>query len=243
MTLPAHGTTLRRLGAGRAARHAARRRPGVPDDPAGAGGGWTAAGGPRRTPGRRGRRLRLPARRGHHPAAGPPVPAAARGRPRACRRTFDAGSHEWADGQWPGRGLQGAVIYELHVGTFTPEGTFDAAIEKLDYLVGARHRLRGAAAGERLQRHPQLGLRRRPLVRRARRLRRARRYQRFVDAAHAAGLGVIQDVVYNHLGPSGQLPPRFGPYLNRGRATPGATRSTSTAPAPTSAPLHHRQRR
>lgn len=49
-------------------------------------------------------------------------------------------------------------------------------------------------------------------------------YQRFVDAAHAAGLGVIQDVVYNHLGPSGNYLPRFGPYLKPGRATPGATR-------------------
>ena len=47
-------------------------------------------------------------------------------------RTFDAGNHQWADGQWQGRGLQGAVIYELHIGTFTPEGTLDAAAGKLD---------------------------------------------------------------------------------------------------------------
>ncbi|MHA7222037.1 malto-oligosyltrehalose trehalohydrolase [Arthrobacter sp. RHLT1-20] len=131
-------------------------------------------------------------------------------------RTFDAGSHDWADGQWKGRGLQGAVIYELHLGTFTPEGTLDAAIGKLGYLADlgidfvellpvngfngthnwgydgvlwyAVHEGYGGPAA----------------------------YQRFVDAAHAAGLGVIQDVVYNHLGPSGNYLPRFGPYLKPG---------------------------
>ena len=131
-------------------------------------------------------------------------------------RTFDAGSHAWADGQWEGRGLQGAVIYELHLGTFTPEGTLDAAIGKLGYLAElgvdfvellpvnafngthnwgydgvlwyAVHEGYGGPAA----------------------------YQRFVDAAHAAGLGVIQDVVYNHLGPSGNYLSRFGPYLKSG---------------------------
>ena len=108
------------------------------------------------------------------------------------------------------------MIYELHVGTFTPEGTLDAAAGKLDYLVElgvdfvellpvngfngthnwgydgvlwyAVHEGYGGPAA----------------------------YQRFVDAAHAAGLGVIQDVVYNHLGPSGNYLPRFGPYLKSG---------------------------
>ncbi|MET3946468.1 maltooligosyltrehalose trehalohydrolase [Arthrobacter sp. UYCu512] len=131
-------------------------------------------------------------------------------------RTFDAGSHTWSDGNWQGRGLQGAVIYELHIGTFTPEGTLDAAAGKLDYLAElgidfvellpvngfngthnwgydgvlwyAVHEGYGGPAA----------------------------YQRFVDAAHAAGLGVIQDVVYNHLGPSGNYLPRFGPYLKSG---------------------------
>ena len=59
-------------------------------------------------------------------------------------------------------------------------------------------------------------------------------YQRFVDAAHAAGLGVIQDVVYNHLGPSGNYLPRFGPYLKQGDANTWGMRSTSMARAPTS---------
>ena len=46
-------------------------------------------------------------------------------------------------------------------------------------------------------------------------------YQRFVDACHAAGLGVIQDVVHNHLGPSGNYLPMFGPYLKAGANTVG----------------------
>ena len=121
----------------------------------------------------------------------------------------------WADAAWTGRQLAGSVIYELHVGTFTPEGTLDAALGKLDHLVVDRRRPGRAAAGQRVQRHPQLGLRRRALVRRAGELRRpARPTSGSSTPATSAGLGVIQDVVYNHLGPSGNYLPRFGPYLN-----------------------------
>jgi maltooligosyltrehalose trehalohydrolase len=136
-------------------------------------------------------------------------------------RTFDPTTYDWNDGTWTGRQLAGAVIYELHVGTFTPEGTFDAALGKLDHLrsIGvdfvelmpvnavngthnwgydgvlwsAVHEQYGGPAG----------------------------YQRFVDGCHAAGLGVIQDVVHNHLGPSGNYLPLFGPYLKSGANTWG----------------------
>ncbi|RFA11114.1 malto-oligosyltrehalose trehalohydrolase [Subtercola boreus] len=129
-------------------------------------------------------------------------------------RTYDPATYTWHDQAWKGRQLAGGEIYELHLGTFTPEGTLDAAIEKLDHLVSigvdfvellpvnafngthnwgydgvlwfAVHELYGGPEG----------------------------YQRFVDACHAAGLGVIQDVVYNHLGPSGNYLPLYGPYLN-----------------------------
>ena len=127
----------------------------------------------------------------------------------------------WHDQAWTGRQLGGAVVYELHVGTFTPEGTFDAALGRLDHLRSlgvdlvelmpvnamsgvhnwgydgvlwhAVHEPYGGPAG----------------------------YQRFVDGCHQAGLGVIQDVVYNHLGPSGNYLPEFGPYLKAGRNTWG----------------------
>lgn len=134
----------------------------------------------------------------------------------ALSRTFDPGAHQWQDTGWQGRELQGAVIYELHLGTFTPEGMLDAAASKLDYLAGlgvdyiellpvnafnGTHNW-GYDGVQWFAVHEGYGG---PAA-----------YQRFVDAAHAAGIGVIQDVVYNHLGPSGNYLPRFGPYLKQG---------------------------
>lgn len=131
-------------------------------------------------------------------------------------RTFDAGSYVWGDGAWTGRPLAGGVIYELHTGTFTPAGTLDAAITKLEYLVdlgvdfvellpvnafnGTHNWGYDGVLWYAVQEEyggPEA-------------------YQRFVDACHRHGLGVIQDVVYNHLGPSGNYLPRFGPYLTQG---------------------------
>lgn len=136
----------------------------------------------------------------------------------ALSRTFDPSAHDWADGQWQGRELTGAVIYELHVGTFTSEGTLAAAAEKLDYLAqlgidfiellpvngfNGTHNW-GYDGVLWYTVHEGYGG--------------PEAYQRFVDAAHRAGIGVIQDVVYNHLGPSGNYLPRFGPYLSEGAA-------------------------
>ncbi|MCU1572271.1 MAG: malto-oligosyltrehalose trehalohydrolase [Micrococcaceae bacterium] len=131
-------------------------------------------------------------------------------------RTFDPTAYRWSDGQWKGRQLAGGSIYELHLGTFTPEGTLDAAIGKLDYLVqlgvdflellpvnafnGTHNWGYDGVLWYAVQ--EQYGG--------------PEAYQRFVDAAHQRGLGVIQDVVYNHLGPSGNYLSRFGPYLNSG---------------------------
>jgi maltooligosyltrehalose trehalohydrolase len=132
----------------------------------------------------------------------------------ARSQLWDASGAGWTDADWRGRSVQGAVIYELHVGTFTPAGTFDSAIEKLDYLVDlgidfvelmpvnsfagthgwgydgvlwySVHEPYGGPDG---------------LV-------------RFVNACHARGLGVLIDAVFNHFGPSGNYLPRFGPYLS-----------------------------
>jgi maltooligosyltrehalose trehalohydrolase len=127
---------------------------------------------------------------------------------------FDAARFEWTDAAWTGRQLAGGVIYELHIGTFTPEGTLDSAIARLDYLVdlgidfvevlpvnsfnGTHNWGYDGVLWYSVQETyggPEA-------------------YQRFVDACHARGLGVIQDVVYNHLGPSGNYLPQFGPYLH-----------------------------
>ena len=133
-------------------------------------------------------------------------------------RRFDPDAHEWGDRAWTGRPLAGGVVYELHIGTFTPEGTLDAAIGRLGHLVrlgvdfvellpvnafngthnwgydgvlwyAVQETYGGPAA-----------------------------YQRFVDACHQQGLGVIQDVVYNHLGPSGNYLPEFFPIFAEGGA-------------------------
>ncbi|MEP7192652.1 MAG: malto-oligosyltrehalose trehalohydrolase [Actinomycetota bacterium] len=134
---------------------------------------------------------------------------------------FYADDFTWTDAGWPGHGLPDSVIYELHIGTFTTAGTFDAAIQRLDHLVGlgvthveilpvndfngewnwgydgvlwfAVHEAYGGPDG----------------------------LKRFVDACHGAGLAVVLDVVYNHLGASGNYLTRFGPYLKTGRSTWG----------------------
>jgi maltooligosyltrehalose trehalohydrolase len=127
----------------------------------------------------------------------------------------------WTDQAWAGKDLPDSVFYELHVGTFTPAGTLLSAIERLDHLVAlgvthvellpvndfngqwnwgydgvlwyAVHEAYGGPDG----------------------------LKQFVDACHGRGLGVALDVVYNHLGPSGNHLPEFGPYFKEGRNTWG----------------------
>ncbi len=136
-------------------------------------------------------------------------------------REFDPSAHAWQDAGWRGRDLTGAVIYELHLGTFTPDGTLDSAVERLDHLVEL-----GVDAVELLPVNAFNGTHNwgydgvlwyavhegygGPAA-----------YQRFVDACHGRGLAVIQDVVYNHLGPSGNYLPVYGPYLGVGASTWG----------------------
>ncbi|GMA90333.1 hypothetical protein GCM10025869_08620 [Homoserinibacter gongjuensis] len=124
---------------------------------------------------------------------------------------------------WAGRELADAMLYELHIGTFTPGGTLDAAIDRLDHLV----RL-GVDAVELLPVNAFNGVQgwgydgvawyavHAPYGG-------PDAYLRFVEAAHARGLAVIQDVVYNHLGPSGNYLPEFGPYLREDRNSWGET--------------------
>jgi maltooligosyltrehalose trehalohydrolase len=135
-------------------------------------------------------------------------------------RGVDHLAFAWSDAQWQPPPLGAAVIYELHVGTFTPAGRLEAAIARLDHLVDlgvthvelmpvaefpgmrgwgydgvdiwAPHRGYGGPTG----------------------------LKQLVDACHARGLAVLLDVVYNHLGPSGNYLARFGPYFTDRYATP-----------------------
>jgi maltooligosyltrehalose trehalohydrolase len=131
----------------------------------------------------------------------------------------DHAAFRWSDAKWRGLPLRGAVLYELHVGTFTPQGTFEAAIERLPHLVElgvdavqlmpvaefpgkrgwgydgiclyAPHHAYGGPIG----------------------------LKRFVDACHDVGIGVVLDVVYNHLGPGNRVA-ELGPYFTSRYATP-----------------------
>ena len=135
-------------------------------------------------------------------------------------RVVDHSAFAWSDGDFTATRLQDAVIYELHVGTFTPEGTFEAALRQLDHLVdlGATHvELMPVAEfpGEHgwgydgvdlyAPHHAYGG---------------PQGLKTFVDGCHQRGLGVLLDVVYNHLGPSGNHLGRFGPYFTKRFSTP-----------------------
>ena len=132
----------------------------------------------------------------------------------------DPNTFAWSDSAWRGLPLRDYVLYELHVGVFTPEGTFDAVIPRLAQLKelgvtvleimpvaafpGTRNWGYDGVSPYAVQASyggPE-GL------------------KRLVDAAHRAGLAVIQDVVYNHLGPEGNYLRLFGPYFTDRYKTP-----------------------
>ena len=128
-------------------------------------------------------------------------------------RVVDLGAHEWSDDAWTGRQLPGSVVYELHIGTFTPDGTLDSAIERLDHLVSLGVDLVEVLPVNSFNGEHNWGYDGVLWSAVTESYGGPAAYQRFVDACHQRGLGVIQDVVYNHLGPSGNYLPRFAPYL------------------------------
>ena len=135
-------------------------------------------------------------------------------------RRVDHERFEWHDAGFRPEPLADGVVYELHVGTFSPQGTFEGAIEHLDELVdlgishvelmpvhafpgshGWGYDVAGFFAVQEAYGGPD-GL------------------KHFVDACHGRGLAVILDVVYNHLGPEGCYLPLFGPYVTDRFRTP-----------------------
>jgi len=131
----------------------------------------------------------------------------------APSRVYDHDAFAWTDAGWPGRALPGSVLYELHIGTFTPGGTFDSAIERLAHLVDLGVDLVevmpvNAFDGPRNWGYDGVGW-----YAVTENYGGPDGFKRFVDACHAHGLGVVLDVVHNHLGPSGAYLDRFGPYF------------------------------
>lgn len=133
---------------------------------------------------------------------------------------YDQKAFEWHDGRWQAPPLASAVLYEMHVGTFTPGGTFDSAIERLGYLfeLGVTHlevMPVAAYAGDRGWGYDGVSL-----------YAVTENYggpdglKRFVDACHVRGMAVVLDVVYNHFGPVGAYVGKFGPYLTSRHCTP-----------------------
>jgi maltooligosyltrehalose trehalohydrolase len=155
---------------------------------------------------------------GGEPLADPRSPRQPYG-PAGASRTYDHARFDWPEATWRGAPLAGAVIYELHIGTFTTEGTLDAAIERLDYLAElgvtvvelmpvaafpGTHGWGYDGIGLWAVHEPYGG---------------PDALKRFVAACHRRGLAVYLDVVYNHVGPGNRLAD-FGPYFTAAHMTP-----------------------
>lgn len=135
-------------------------------------------------------------------------------------RLVDHSAFSWTDQKWQARPLSSAVIYEAHIGTFTPAGTFQGAIERLDYLVdlGITHLELmpvnefsgdwgwGYDGADLFAPHHAYGT--------------PDDLKAMVNACHQRGLAVLLDVVYNHLGPVGNYLAAFGPYFTDVYKTP-----------------------
>ncbi|MCX4765712.1 malto-oligosyltrehalose trehalohydrolase [Streptomyces sp. NBC_01275] len=149
--------------------------------------------------------------------------------PDGLSAVVDHGRHAWR-APWSGRPLPGAVLYELHVGTYTPEGTLDAAAGRLEHLVAlgvthvelmplcpfpGRHGWGYDGVALWAVHEPYGG---------------PEALKRFVDRAHELGLGVVLDVVHNHLGPAGNYLPVFGPYFTDRHHTPWGSAVNLDAP-------------
>jgi len=128
-------------------------------------------------------------------------------------RIYDQSAFDWTDQAWTGRALPGSVLYELHIGTFTPQGSFDAAIDRLDHLVELGIDLVEVLPVNAVDAPYNWGYDGVAWYTVTENYGGPDAFKRFVDACHRRGLGVVLDVVHNHLGPSGAYLDRFGPYF------------------------------
>ena len=135
-------------------------------------------------------------------------------------RILDHSAFLWTDAGWQAPPLASAIVYELHTGTFTPEGTFDATQTKLDTLLdlGITHvELMPVNSFPGVQGWGYDGV---DLFAPHQPYGGPDALKRFVNACHRKGLAVLLDVVYNHFGPAGNHVGKFGPYLTTSHHTP-----------------------
>src|SRR5579862_920120 len=131
--------------------------------------------------------------------------------PHGASQVVDPGRFAWTDGDWPGPSVQSLVIYEMHVGTFTPEGSWDAAARHLPALAHAGITVIEMMPLADFPGRFGWGYDGVDLFAPTRLYGQPDDLRRFVDRAHALGLAVILDVVYNHLGPDGNYLASFAP--------------------------------
>ena len=129
-------------------------------------------------------------------------------------------SYDWTDGGWTGHALRDYIIYEMHIGTFTPDGTYLAAIPCLDHLVEL-----GVTAVEIMPVNQFPGTRGWSYdgvfhFAPQHNYGKPEDFKQLIDACHARGLSVILDVVYNHFGPEGNVATYFAPYTTDHYKTP-----------------------
>jgi maltooligosyltrehalose trehalohydrolase len=129
--------------------------------------------------------------------------------PHGPSQIVDPNAFQWTDHQWPGVRLEGQVIYEMHLGTFTPEGTWEAASRELQELADAGMTLIEVMPIADFVGRFGWGYDGVDLFAPSRLYGSPDDCRRFVDRAHALGLGVILDVVYNHVGPDGNYLAHF----------------------------------
>jgi maltooligosyltrehalose trehalohydrolase len=143
--------------------------------------------------------------------------------PHGPSRRVDHSRFAWTDAGWRPPALADGLVYEMHVGTFSPEGTFDGAAQRLDHLaaLGVTHlELMPVVEGPGRRGWGYDGV---DLYAPHHAYGGPDGLKRLVDACHARGLAVLVDVVYNHLGPSGNYLGELGPYFTSRHLTPWGT--------------------
>jgi maltooligosyltrehalose trehalohydrolase len=129
--------------------------------------------------------------------------------PHGSSQIVDASKFDWTDRSWRGISLEGQIIYEMHIGTFTPEGTWQAATRQLSALAELGVTVLEVMPIADFVGEFGWGYDGVNLFAPTRNYGSPDDFRKFVDQAHALKLAVILDVVYNHLGPDGNFLPQF----------------------------------